>query len=139
MSLKYGSYDREKAVRYAHHWAYRRNPNFYDFNNLGGDCTNFASQCVLAGCEVMNYTPTFGWYYISLNNRAPAWTGVPYFYNFMTTNDGPGPYGVEVPASEVEPGDLAQIRFIGKEVYGHTPVIVAIDGPKIPGNILYIS
>ncbi len=47
---------------YAHRWAYGRNPAFYDYEHLGGDCTNFASQCIYAGSGVMNFTPTFGWY-----------------------------------------------------------------------------
>ena len=53
-------YDRQAAVTYAHRWAYHRNPDFYNFDELGGDCTNFASQCLYAGSGVMNYTPTFG-------------------------------------------------------------------------------
>ena len=50
-------YDREAAVLYAHQWAYGRNPLFYDYEHLGGDCTNFASQCIYAGSGVMNFTP----------------------------------------------------------------------------------
>ena len=69
-------YDRQAAVEYAHRWAYHRNPDFYNFDELGGDCTNFASQCLYAGAGVMNYTPTFGWYYISADDRSPSWTGV---------------------------------------------------------------
>ena len=68
-------YDREAAVLYAHQWAYGRNPLFYDYEHLGGDCTNFASQCLYAGSGVMNFTPTYGWYYIDANRKAPAWTG----------------------------------------------------------------
>ena len=59
-------YNRENAVAYAKKWAYGRNPKYYDFSDLGGDCTNFASQCIYAGSGVMNYTPTYGWYYISV-------------------------------------------------------------------------
>ena len=59
-------------------------PGFYDYENVGGDCTNFASQCVFAGSGVMNFTPDFGWYYIDANQKSPSWTGVPYFWNFMT-------------------------------------------------------
>ena len=69
-------YDRQAAVRYASRWAYGRNPAYADFDALGGDCTNFASQCLYAGAGVMDFTPTFGWYYRSLRDRAPAWTGV---------------------------------------------------------------
>lgn len=129
-------YDREAAVAYANEWAYRRNPKYYDFSEIGGDCTNFASQCVYAGCGIMNYTPTYGWYYVNINDRAPAWTSVMYFYQFMTTNQGVGPFGENAPIEEVEPGDLVQIRFQGSEVFNHTPVIVQIDGRKTTGNIL---
>lgn len=42
-------YNRGKAVAYALEWAMSRNPAYLDFEELGGDCTNFASQCLLAG------------------------------------------------------------------------------------------
>ena len=42
-------YNRQAAVAYAHKWAFGRNPAFFDFSELGGDCTNFASQCLYAG------------------------------------------------------------------------------------------
>lgn len=35
------NYDRNAVVLYAHQWAYGRNPAFYDYEHLGGDCTNF--------------------------------------------------------------------------------------------------
>ena len=53
-------YNREAAVAYAHRWAYFRNPAYFDYSGIGGDCTNFASQCVFAGAGVMNFTPTYG-------------------------------------------------------------------------------
>lgn len=135
MALVNIEYDREKAVAYAHYWAYRRNPRFYDFSRIGGDCTNYASQCVYAGCKIMNFTPTFGWYYISINDRAPAWTSVEAIYDFLTKNKSVGPYAVDADISEVEVGDLVQLRFLGKTIFGHTPVIVRIDGEKNPDNI----
>ena len=72
-------YDRARALEYARRWALDRNPLFFNFTGRGGDCTNFVSQCILAGCCVMNFTRDFGWYYISVDDRAPAWTGVEYF------------------------------------------------------------
>ena len=54
-------YRRDLAVAYAHRWAYGRNPAYFDYEELGGDCTNYASQCLFAGVGVMNYTPTYGW------------------------------------------------------------------------------
>ena len=48
-------YNREKAIVYAQKWAYARNPNYYNFDHVGGDCTSFISQCLYAGTGVMNY------------------------------------------------------------------------------------
>ena len=122
-------YDRRAAVAYAHRWAYHRNPDFYNFDELGGDCTNFASQCLYAGSGVMNYTPTFGWYYNSQYNRAPAWTGVPFFYNFLTRKqESPGPVGRETGPEEVRPGDdgMSQIAVVRPEVDMHSLVQVFV-------------
>ena len=33
-------YNRESAVEYALQWADSRNPMYYDFSGIGGDCTN---------------------------------------------------------------------------------------------------
>ena len=115
-------YDREAAVAYARKWAMGRNPAYFDFSGLGGDCTNFASQCIFAGAGVMNYTPTFGWYYSSPENRAPAWTGVEFLYNFLTSNKSAGPYAREVEWNEVEPGDIVQLGDADGDFY-HTPFI----------------
>ena len=129
-------YDRERAVAYAHEWAFLRNPDFYDFENIGGDCTNFASQVIYAGCGIMNYTPTFGWYYIDVNNRSPSWTGVNQLYNFLINNDGPGPHAVVVPLNEVESGDIIQLNFGGApESFDHSPVVVNA-GNGTPDTIL---
>ena len=113
------------AVMYARKWALSRNKAYYNFDRLGGDCTNFASQCIFAGSGVMNYTKTFGWYYISLQNRAPAWTGVEYLYNFLVSNKSVGPYGHEVDISEAQPGDIVQLGTNAGDFY-HTPFIVAV-------------
>ena len=64
-------YERGQALEYARRWALGRNPLFYNFTGQGGDCTNFISQCLLAGCLVMNCRETFGWYYHSPRLRAP--------------------------------------------------------------------
>jgi len=133
--LRTKRYDRESAVAYAHAWAFRRNPRYYNFDSLGGDCTNFASQVLYAGAGVMNFTPTTGWYYRSLNDRAPAWTGVEFLYRFLVNNRGVGPVAIETDMSRVEPGDLAQISFDGR-TFGHSPVIVSVGENPSPANIL---
>ena len=110
-------YNRERAVEYARTWALSRNPLFIDFTGIGGNCTNFVSQCILAGAPIMNYTPTFGWYYITADDRAPAWSGVDALYNFLTgapnfvaQNKGYGPFATDVRNSQtIDIGDVIQL------------------------------
>ena len=102
-------YDREKALDYARRWAFDRNPRWYNFDALGGDCTNFVSQCVYAGRNEMNFAPTFGWYYRSLQDRAPAWTGVEPFGAFLVSNRGAGPHAAETERGGVTVGDVVQL------------------------------
>ena len=131
-------YDRVRAVTYAETWALRRNPLFLNFAGRGGDCTNFTSQCLLAGSCTMDFTPDFGWYYVSSENRAPAWTSVDYFYDFITEqpafameNKGIGPFGREVRAREIELGDFIQLADEEGEYY-HTLIITGFE----PNDIL---
>ncbi len=118
-------YDREAAAAYARRWAFKRNPRYYNFDGNGGDCTNFASQCVYAGAKVMNFTPTFGWYYRSPNDRAPAWTGVEYLYNFLVGNKGMGPFAEERSLHALEIGDIVQLGHETGDFY-HSPVVTDI-------------
>ena len=123
-------YDRERAVEYARRWALSRNPLFIDFTEIGGNCTNFVSQCIFAGAPVMNYTETFGWYYTSPTDRAPAWSGVDELYNFLVgapdfsdANGGIGPYGIRATMpSQVQIGDVVQLKNSRDEFY-HTLII----------------
>ncbi|MDR1663574.1 MAG: amidase domain-containing protein [Clostridiales bacterium] len=117
------AYDRNKATAYAHKWAMSRNENYYDFSRIGGDCTNFISQCLYAGCGVMNYTRDTGWYYNAVNSRSPSWAGVEFLYNFLTENKGGGPYGSEQPLRKAELGDIIQLSFDGK-VFRHSLLVV---------------
>ncbi len=81
----------------------------------------------------MNFTKTFGWYYIDANNKSPSWTGVPFFYNFMTRSDeSVGPVAVDAPIRLVRPGDVVQFSFDG-ENWNHTPVIIGVLAPVPEG------
>lgn len=101
--------DTQAQIAYARRWALDRNPAFYDFEYIGGDCTSFVSQCILAGKAAMNYTPDIGWYYISASDRAAAWTGVDFFYRFITGNKEVGPFGVLTDLSKAAAGDVIQL------------------------------
>ncbi len=136
MNLILTPYDRDAAVRYAHAWAFARNPLFYDYDLLGGDCTNFASQCLYAGSGVMNYTPTFGWYYFDANDKSPSWTGVVYLADFLTRGAlNVGPAARETALEEAEPGDVIQLSFDGYR-YQHTQIVVSAGEPRTPENVL---
>lgn len=133
--MKNKSYNRSKVIEYAQTWAHSRNPQYYNFDALGGDCTNFASQCIYAGSGMMNYSKDNGWYYISGNNKSPSWTGVEFLYRFITNNKSVGPFGRNSNIEEMELGDLIQLSFDGVK-FAHTLVIVDILGALEPHNIL---
>ena len=120
------SYNRDAAVSYARKWAYSRNRLYFDFEKIGGDCTNFASQCIYAGSKIMNYTPVTGWYYRSVSDRSASWTGVEYLFKFLTNNKSVGPYARIVSRNEVLPGDIVQLGSYRGGFY-HSPVIVAVE------------
>ena len=128
-------YNRKAAYNYAKRWAFERNPKYYNFEYIGGDCTNFASQVLKAGGCIMNYKKWMGWYYDNVNHRSPSWTGVEYIYDFLVNNEGPGPIAKACSIDEVEVGDLVQINFGKDDKFDHTPVIVRIEKPRKPSNI----
>lgn len=119
-------YDRIRAVEYARRWAFDRSPLFESYNGIGGDCTNFVSQCIYAGSCIMNFIRDLGWYYISPTNRAPAWTGVEFFYNFMTENRGVGPFARETYPGGLEAGDVIQLGTLEGDYY-HTLLVTGIE------------
>jgi hypothetical protein len=123
-------YNRSSVLEYARTWALKRNPAYLDFDNLGGDCTNFASQCIYAGSNVMNYTPEVGWYYINSYNRTASWSGVEYLYKFLISNKAAGPYAVETDAAGVEIGDIVQLGDTDHHFY-HSPVVVGVTPQQI--------
>ena len=86
----------------------------------------------------MDFTTDFGWYYISSEDRAPAWTSVAFFYDFLTEqpvfaneNAGIGPFGREVRAREIEVGDFIQLADEAGDYY-HTLIITGFE----PNDIL---
>lgn len=132
------NYDRIKAKEYAKKWAYSRNPRYYNFDSVGGDCTSFISQCIYAGSGIMNYTKNTGWYYNSVNDRSPSWSGVEFLYKFLINNKGLGPIGGKVEIDKLEVGDIVQLSFDGIK-FGHTLIIVNIENVLTLDNIYTAS
>lgn len=129
------AYDRQKAVNYAHEWAFKRNPRYINFSGIGGDCTSFISQCINAGGAPMNYKKTFGWYYNSAADRTPSWSGVEYLYNFLIKNKSTGPKAMEIVMEELEPGDIIQLSFY-RHLFSHSLIVVEKDAETDMSGIL---
>lgn len=125
-------YNRISAVEYALKYALSPNPEYYFFGGIGGDCTNFTSQCLYAGSKVMNYDKYNGWYYNNVNSRSPSWTSVQFFQNFILNNNSIGPFAKLVPQNEIEIGDLIQLKQ--RNVFNHSLIVT-----KIENNRIYIS
>ena len=117
-------YNRLDAIAYAKKWALRRNDKYFNFDSIGGDCTNYVSQCLYAGIGVMNYQK-YGWYYNNGNDKAPAWTGVEHLYKFLINNKSDGPKGIDISISTLNIGDIIQLSFDGV-IYGHTLIITEL-------------
>lgn len=103
-------YNANAAVSYAKKYAESPNKKYYDFSNDGGDCTNFVSQCVNAG----GLRQARGsWHYNNVNDRSPAWTGAPQFFNYWVNERGvtniQGRYKSDI-APQAEAGDVIQYR-----------------------------
>lgn len=124
------SYQREKAVEYARKWALSRNPDFGNFNGIGGDCTNFISQCLLAGGGIMNYDYIKGWYFNNMTDRSPSWTSVAYLQKYLLRENGKGPIAKIVDLDKIEIGDLIQLRQ-NKTHFNHTLIVSKIMGRNI--------
>lgn len=128
-------YNREAAIAYARRWALSRNPAYYDYHTLGGDCTNFVSQCLHAGGAPMNYAKKLGWYYSGPSRHSYSWTAVHYLYEFLTRNKGIGPFGHEVKMKEAQPGDISQFAGTSSR-FSHTQFILSVGNPPSLENIL---
>ena len=126
-------YNRIEAVLYSNRWAKDRNPQYYNFEYLGGDCTNFISQCLYAGSKKMNFSPENGWYYRGVNDRSPSWTGAEFLRKFLLTNKTAGVFAREAFLSEAEAGDIIQLMRGGRAY--HSLFVSEASFPKTPENI----
>ncbi|HWB01110.1 MAG TPA: amidase domain-containing protein [Pirellulales bacterium] len=86
-----GLYNRADAVRYAMRWALARNPSFPNYSSNhggGGDCSNFVSQCLLAGGWAMlegtreNSTAWFA----EETYTSRTWSSAQWFYEFLNAS-----------------------------------------------------
>lgn len=110
-------YYREEAVAYAMQYVGARNSEWPDYTGHGGNCQNYASQCLLAGGIPMDITGEAVW----------KWYGseVAAFISYAIDNTGNG-LVAEVDAAyyKREPGDL--IHMGTEEGWRHTVMITGV-------------
>lgn len=118
-----GTYNGLWAAIYADTYFENYNPDYVDFT--GVDCTNFVSQAMyLGGGAPME--PTY-WYYYDVNDRGPAWTGVPQLNYFLVVNKSQynnGPSGVyRQSASNLWYGDIIQYDWTNNNEWDHSVIV----------------
>ncbi len=125
--MHFNEYNRNAALSYAQEWANKRNRKYLNFDGIGGDCTNFASQCLYAGVGIMNYEKDTGWYYNTPDDRAAAWSSAEHFKKFMLHNKSIGPFANAAPLNQLEIGDFISLN--NSIVYYHTLIVTGfLDG-----------
>ncbi|MHA6251592.1 amidase domain-containing protein [Oceanobacillus sp. CAU 1775] len=124
------SYDRAEAVRYAERWWNDYNPAFRRFAD---DCTNYISQCLLAGGAPMRGAPNreVGWWYQG-DNWSFSWS-VAHSLRWYLSGSTTGLQASEVASAEVlEPGDVICYDFQGDGRWDHNTIVVRKDASGMP-------
>lgn len=125
--------EKSNMTTYQQTWSHDRNPNYADFENDGGDCTNYASQILRSGGSAFNSNPNPGiygntyWYYRSSSNRSTSWTSASNLKTFLLrANNTLGPKAREV--SCFSNLDVGSIIFLESSGVPYHSVIVAEPG-----------
>ncbi|WP_078390773.1 amidase domain-containing protein [Shouchella patagoniensis] len=126
-----GEYDRRSAVRYAERWWNDYNPNFKQFED---NCTNFVSQCLLAGGAPMTSKSSKqrGWWYENNKSMSLSWS-VAHSLRWYLSGARTGLRGEEkYRASDLIPGDIICYDFNGSGKWDHNAIVVAKDRHNEP-------
>lgn len=129
-------YDADAALEYSYLWAGKyeavRNPEFAEYDDYGGNCNNFTSQCLYYSGIPMDLTDyQWKWFGETLNNsygaygRSSSWTGVEYFYTYCVENDKSGI--VADTGSNIfsgRPGDILQ--YVSNGIGVHSAIITKV-------------
>lgn len=137
-------YNRDEAVSYVKKYVKERNSEWAKYDDVGGNCQNYASQMLIAGGIPMDYDGdiTVQWkHYSSTVNesqtkkgRSYSWTGVGYFYTYAKNNKGFGLVAqVDANYYSALKGDVVQVGYNNE--YRHTAVVVDLAKDE-NGNIV---
>ena len=134
--IKIVGYSRIVARDYALKYALGRNKNFYDFSRIGGDCTNFVSQCIFAGTGKMDYSKD-GWFYVNLDKRTPSWTGVEELASYLLHNNHVVVKAKEIAMEDIQTGDVIQLKRDGR--FYHSLFVTKVDYPVLSMADIFVS
>ena len=132
ISYKQNNYNRVNAVNYAKEYALSPNPNFKYFDvyeTLGGDCTNFVSQCLLAGGIPMTYSTEHAWWYNNNSWSVPWAVAHSLYWTLKVNNESNnyGPKGSEISElSLLKLGDLIFYEDNRGRIY-HSAIVTSFD------------
>lgn len=108
-----GIYNREKAVDYAKRYALVPNTKEWkNYESMGGDCTNFTSQCLFAGGIPFDHQGKYvtqKWYWYSDHYRTPSFTSANAFKDYAMGNTGFGLVAKLGDLQSMERGDIVQL------------------------------
>ena len=141
------NYNRGTASAYWDQYTYTPNSSYYDYTNVGGDCTNFVSQGLKAGGMptrgTVGYADYKNWYYNGKDVpfRSKSWTAADMFRKYWANNSSGTGYqqayqyklmtirnaynNFNTVFSTITIGDVVQLTPINGESY-HSMGIVAL-------------
>lgn len=116
-SIKYSG---EEAANYAIKYALNYNMEYTNWNDNGGDCTNFVSQCVMAGGAPSSHV----W-----SKDSNAWVRVKEFRNYFVSNK----LAKEIlninnmKFNNINIGDVIQLKRWDNNIWSHSVIISHIN------------
>ena len=132
-------YNADQALAYSYEWAgkyeMKRNPLYFAYDEYGGNCNNFTSQCLFASGIPMDLSGDvyhqWKWYgddingYSTAYGRTMSWTGVEFFWQYCSENKGRGIVAdCKSNIYSGRPGDI--IQYINEGVGVHSVIITKV-------------
>ena len=153
------NYNRGTAASYWDQYTYTPNSQYYDYSNVGGDCTNFVSQGLKAGGMptrgTVGYADYKNWYYNGKDVpfRSKSWTDADWFRKYWANNyEGIGYQkayrykrmsvrqaynNFDTVFSIVTIGDVVQFTVMGNKSYHSVGIIALVYSGNTKTDIKY--
>ncbi|MGL4345593.1 MAG: amidase domain-containing protein [Cellulosilyticaceae bacterium] len=133
-------YNAAAAIGYAYRYAKNPNPKWHNYEQYGGNCTNFISQCLFAGgmpFDTVGKSEASKWYWYSDQERTPSWTAATAFKNYLLASQKDG-QGIQMrlgSKEELRLGDVVQLGDL-KETRHSMLVVGFIRSDEPPHQVI---